>query len=168
MVDIKRISNRVSSNEGIPVVAWCLLGLAAVVTLVRIILTLTSSDIGWLETVQVILMVLALVYIIGINYPRYASTIPATRRATAARPAPSDPPFARFMSNITGSSVFWFTVRMYVGYTWLTAGMEKLNIRRGIAGWRSRASEREPPPLPRIPPVPQSPTSGIARCSRSW
>ncbi len=133
MVDINRISNRVSSNEGMPVVAWALLGLSGLVTLIRIILALTSGDVGWLETVQVILIALALVYIIVINYPRYAANVPSSRRVTATQPPPSDPPFAHFLSENVGSSPFWFTVRMYVGFTWLTAGIEKL----AAPAWRS-------------------------------
>lgn len=111
-----------STAEGMPLVAWVLMGAAALVTAIRIILTLTEQDNGVFETLQVVLIFLALVYVIAANFPRMRAAMPSK-----AAPAvlPTDPPLAQFFSASPGSSSFWFTVRMYLGYTWLTAGIEK-------------------------------------------
>jgi thiosulfate dehydrogenase (quinone) large subunit len=122
-----------STEEGMPQVAWVLMGVAALVTLIRIILTLTGQDNGIFESLQVLLIFLALIYVLAINFPRFRAALP-----TKAPPAvlPTDPPLAQFFSSSPGSSTFWFTVRMYLGYTWLTAGIEKFMS----PAWRSGAA----------------------------
>ena len=37
-----------------------------------------------------------------------------------------EPPIARFLFADTRMAWFWLIVRLYVGYQWLTAGLEKL------------------------------------------
>ncbi len=48
------------------------------------------------------------------------------RETTAGRYYVSDPPLARTLFNDTRLSWLWLLVRLYVGYEWLTAGIEKL------------------------------------------
>lgn len=121
------------TEEGMPTVAWVLMGAAALVTLVRIVLTLTGQDNGIFETLQVVLILLTLLYVIAINYPRLRAVLPPRGTPSVL---PTDSPFAQFFSAGSGSAAFWFTVRMYLGYTWLTAGIEKLQSpawRTGVA-----------------------------------
>lgn len=120
-----------STEEGMPQVAWVLMGVAALITLVRIILTLTGQDSGIFETLQVVLIFLTLLYVVAINYPRLRAALPAKGIPSVV---PTDPPLARFFSASPGSSALWFTVRMYLGYTWLVAGIEKFQVAAWING----------------------------------
>ncbi|MEO8398149.1 MAG: DoxX family protein, partial [Chloroflexota bacterium] len=38
-----------------------------------------------------------------------------------------DPPFARFLFSNTRLSVVWLVIRVLIGYSWLSAGLEKLS-----------------------------------------
>ena len=38
----------------------------------------------------------------------------------------ADPPLARFLFSDTRMSVVWFVVRLYVGFSWLEAGLHKV------------------------------------------
>ena len=128
-----RTSASNTTAEAIPVAGWTLVGLAALVAIIRIILALTGNDNGLMETLQVILMVVALLYVLIFNYPRFKAAIVDVNRQA---PHPRDPLWAQFFSGSPGSSAFWFTVRMYVGFAWLTAGLEKL---QSPAWWNGTA-----------------------------
>lgn len=112
-----------AKNEALPQVAWGILALAAIITLVRLVLSFMGQDSGLMETLQVVMIFASLIYIVFIAYPRYKHSAEAAQREGGL---PRDPLFAEFLSSSTGSSSFWFTVRMYLGFTWLTAGIEKL------------------------------------------
>ncbi len=119
------------TDEGMPLFAWVLMGGAALVTLVRIILALTGQDNDIFETLQVVLIFLTLLYVVAINYPRLRAALPAREAPSVL---PTDPPFAQFFSASPGSSALWFTVRMYLGFTWLVAGIEKFQSPAWING----------------------------------
>ncbi|TMG68895.1 MAG: DoxX family protein, partial [Chloroflexi bacterium] len=38
----------------------------------------------------------------------------------------ADPPFAKFLFSDTRMAVVWLIVRIYVGYSWLDAGLHKI------------------------------------------
>jgi thiosulfate dehydrogenase [quinone] large subunit len=51
------------------------------------------------------------------------------RNAALATSAPSqilEPPLARFLFADTHMALLWLLVRLYAGYQWLVAGLEKL------------------------------------------
>ncbi len=52
-------------------------------------------------------------------------------QATSHRVQIPDPPIAQFLFSDTRMAWFWLVVRIYAGYEWLTAGMEKL----GAPSW---------------------------------
>jgi len=48
-----------------------------------------------------------------------------------------EPPIAKFVFADTRMAWFWLIVRLYVGYEWLTAGLEKLFGRSFSVGSRA-------------------------------
>ncbi len=65
----------------------------------------------------------------------------------------ADPPIARFVFADTRMAWLWLIVRLYLGYSWITSGFEKLNnpawVRTGSAlkGFWTSAIATEPKPV---------------------
>jgi thiosulfate dehydrogenase (quinone) large subunit len=71
-----------------------------------------------------------------------------TRKGTIVQ----DPPFAYDLFNNIRWSWLWFILRLYLGYTWLTSGLEKIGdpawtqTGQGLAGFWQRAVQVPQPP----------------------
>jgi len=109
--------------------AYLVLIVGALVTLVRIIVVFSGTTEafwtsgGW-ELTMVVLMFVSLVYVLATGFVN-----------RAPEPAPvagfRDPAPVRFLLSDPNSATFWTIVRWYVGFTFFSAGYEKI---RGLEG----------------------------------
>jgi len=96
--------------------------LAGLWTLVHIILGFAGSTANDFWSIALlILFILALI----LAFVQYAQERPTLPNVSTTEQFP-EPTISRFFTGLTGSSVLWFVVRMYVGAEWLLAGWEKV------------------------------------------
>ena len=75
-------------------------------------------------------------------------------------PVVTDPPIAKPFSNVNWSWL-WFTARLYIGYTWLSSGLGKINNPAWVStGEASKGSGLVPSPSLKLPPRQRSPLTG--------
>jgi thiosulfate dehydrogenase [quinone] large subunit len=110
-------------------VGYLLLLAGVLVTAVRIVVVFSGTTDGfwtsgvW-ETLMVVLMAVALVYVLVAGFLGRVPT-PATE------PGFQDPAVIRYLFNNPGSATFWAMVRFYVGFVWFSAGYAKIIGKEG-------------------------------------
>lgn len=99
-----------------------IVGLAALWTIVHIILGVTATQVNdYWGVALLILFVLALIF----SFVQYVQERDELRASSSTERFP-EPAISKFFFGSEGSSMLWFVVRMYVGAEWLLAGWEKV------------------------------------------